>query len=93
MASKGAGLRVARNHSTSSTTATSSPNLKAATPSEPAMQRLQCVGLTEQLAALNLQGRAIDLLSIDIEGSEADALRCVPWAELDVRVVLIETEV
>ena len=28
---------------------------------------------------------------IDIEGSEADVLRCIPWARLNIRFVLIET--
>jgi len=36
-------------------------------------------------------GAAIDLLSIDIEGAEADVLQCMPWDVLNVRVILIET--
>lgn len=51
---------------------------------------LECVGLRQELQRLNL-GTAIDLLSIDIEGLEPAVLRCIPWAKIDVRIVLIET--
>ena len=56
-----------------------------------AARSMPCVGFEEQLRALGLGGRTIDLLSIDIEGLEGDVLRCMPWAKLDVRLVLIET--
>ena len=36
-------------------------------------------------------GATIDLLSIDIEGMEADVLRCFPFEAFGVHAVLIET--
>ncbi|EOD04706.1 hypothetical protein EMIHUDRAFT_220836 [Emiliania huxleyi CCMP1516] len=52
---------------------------------------MQCVGLLDALVANGLEGRTVDLLSIDIEGSEAEVLRCMPFERLDIRTVLIET--
>lgn len=53
---------------------------------------MSCVGVLEELARLRLRGRTVDLLSIDIEGSEPAVLRCLPWGEVDIRTVLIETD-
>ena len=50
-----------------------------------------CVRFSDEIARLGFSGRTIDLLSIDIEGSESSVLRCMPWKEVDIRVVLIET--
>ena len=58
----------------------------------PSTRTLTCVSLlVETLRSLGLLGRTIDLLSIDIEGAEPGVLRCMPWAHIDVRAVLIET--
>ena len=54
-------------------------------------EQMQCVGMAETLAGLDLRGRPIDLLTIDIEGSEPHVLSCMPFDELDIRAVLIET--
>ena len=35
--------------------------------------------------------RPIDLLSVDVEGAEAEVLRCFPFRDFDVRHVLMET--
>jgi FkbM family methyltransferase len=54
------------------------------------LRTMTCVSLLEKLQQHQL-GATVDLLSIDIEGSEADVLRCIPWAKLNIRFVLIET--
>ena len=51
---------------------------------------MTCVGLLQELQRLRI-GTSVDLLSIDIEGLEPNVLRCVPWHELNIRLVLIET--
>ena len=50
-----------------------------------------CVRFSDEIARLGFSGRTIDLLSIDIEGSESSVLRCMPWKDVDIRAVLIET--
>ena len=50
-----------------------------------------CVGILDTLSSLSLRGQTIDLLNIDIEGNEASVLRCLPFSEIDIRAVLIET--
>ena len=52
---------------------------------------MSCIGMRETLRALGLHGQRVDLLSIDIEGSEPSVLRCLPWELLDIAMVLIET--
>ena len=52
---------------------------------------MQCVGFRESLEALHLGSRTVDLLSIDIEGNEPSVLKCLPWKDLDIAMVLIET--
>ena len=52
---------------------------------------MQCVGLLDEIRRLGLGTRTVDFLSIDIEGLESSVLRCLPWSEMDIRVVLIET--
>ena len=51
---------------------------------------MHCVGILETLRELNLH-KPIDLLSIDIEGNEPSVLRCMPFDELGIRVIVIET--
>ena len=51
---------------------------------------MHCVGIRETLRNLNLQ-RPIDLLSIDIEGNEPSVLRCMPFDELSIRAIVVET--
>lgn len=53
--------------------------------------RMRCVVLGEALAALGRPDTVVDLLSVDVEGSEADVLRCFPWARHRPRAVLLET--
>ena len=43
-----------------------------------------CVRFSDEIARLGFSGRTIDLLSIDIEGSESSVLRCMPWKEVDI---------
>ena len=50
-----------------------------------------CVSLLAMLQERGLGSRVVGLLSIDIEGLEPKVLRCLPWHEIDVRIVLIET--
>ena len=50
-----------------------------------------CVALRESLQAVGYGGRTIDLLSIDIEGSEPNVFRCLPFDELNIRAIIIET--
>lgn len=52
--------------------------------------REKCVGILDALQDLEL-GHKVDLLSIDIEGMEPDVLRCIPFDQLEVQFVLIET--
>lgn len=52
---------------------------------------MTCVGMAEALGSVALHGRSIDMLTIDIEGSEPHVLRCMPFDKLDIRLVLIET--
>mmetsp|Transcript_21709 Transcript_21709/g.49079 ORF Transcript_21709/g.49079 Transcript_21709/m.49079 type:complete len:318 (-) Transcript_21709:344-1297(-) len=54
-------------------------------------QEKKCVGILDELNRLKLSGKTVDLLSIDIEGSEPYVLKCWPWKEIPVRVILIET--
>jgi len=49
------------------------------------------VGILETLEGLGLGQSVVDLMSIDIEGAEADVLRCFPFDKIHVRFVLIET--
>ena len=52
--------------------------------------RLQCIPLYSLLAAL---GRpTVHWLVLDIEGAELQVLRTLPWAELDIWVVSVETD-
>lgn len=53
--------------------------------------QMTCVGMAEALGSVALHGRSIDMLTIDIEGSEPHVLRCMPFDQLDIRLVLIET--
>ena len=54
-------------------------------------RELQCVGILEEITRLGLRGRVIDLLNIDIEGAEPLVLNCLPFDQLDIRYILIET--
>ena len=47
---------------------------------------MRCVGIIETLRRLKLEGRAVDLISIDIEGAEPSVLRCMPWNDLRAKV-------
>lgn len=58
--------------------------------SGPSAMHMHCVGILETLRELNMH-KPIDLLSIDIEGNEPSVLRCMPFDELGIRVVVIET--
>jgi len=53
--------------------------------------QMTCVGMVEALDSVTLHNRSIDMLTIDIEGSEPHVLRCMPFDQLDIRLVLIET--
>lgn len=53
--------------------------------------QMTCVGMAEALGSVALHNRSIDMLTIDIEGSEPHVLRCMPFDKLDIRLVLIET--
>ena len=60
---------------------------------------MECVAAGPVLRSLGLgngsrtgRGNAVDLLSIDIEGVEADVLRCFPFREFSVHAVLMETD-
>jgi hypothetical protein len=55
------------------------------------LQSRSCVGILEEFDRLKLTNRTVDLLSIDIEGAEAEVLRCWPWDKVKVNVILIET--
>ncbi|CAD7960191.1 unnamed protein product [Amoebophrya sp. A120] len=51
----------------------------------------RCVGLREELKRQSLEGRQIDVLSIDIESYENVVLRCIDLEALKVQAVVIET--
>lgn len=53
--------------------------------------KLECQGIEEILSTIGLMGKKVDLMSIDIEGAEANVLQCWPWDKVDVDYVLIET--
>eukprot|EP00316_Scyphosphaera_apsteinii_P021308 CAMPEP_0119303996 /NCGR_PEP_ID=MMETSP1333-20130426/5325_1 /TAXON_ID=418940 /ORGANISM="Scyphosphaera apsteinii, Strain RCC1455" /LENGTH=172 /DNA_ID=CAMNT_0007306793 /DNA_START=548 /DNA_END=1066 /DNA_ORIENTATION=+ len=56
-------------------------------------QSLECVAASDVLSTLGFDnGTRIDLLSIDIEGNEAEVLRCFPFARFGVYAVLIESD-
>lgn len=57
----------------------------------PVTATLSCVGILEEIERLGLRGRTIDMLTIDIEGAESSVLRCFPFSQIDVKVILIET--
>jgi hypothetical protein len=52
---------------------------------------LSCVGILEEIDRLGLKGQTIDLLTLDIEGAEPEVLTCFPFDQIDVQVILIET--
>lgn len=54
--------------------------------------QMRCVVGGDELAALGHSTRRIDLLSLDVEGSEASVLRCFPFARHKPRAVLVETD-
>ena len=57
------------------------------------VQSHTCVELAGELRRLGFRSNeTIDLLSIDVEGSEPAVLRCLPWQRLHIRFVLIETD-
>ena len=49
----------------------------------------RCVVASDELIRLGVN--RVDLLSVDVEGAEADVLRCFPLDALKVRAVLLET--
>ncbi|MPC30363.1 Protein Star [Portunus trituberculatus] len=49
---------------------------------------VNCFPLHTYLRALNIT--RIDLLSLDTQGSEMDIIKTIPWAEVKVRVVVVE---
>jgi FkbM family methyltransferase len=55
----------------------------------------ECVAAGDVLRSLGFGNtshtKPIDLLSVDVEGAEAEVLRCFPFRELGVRHVLLET--
>lgn len=52
---------------------------------------LKCVGILDEIERLSLRGKTIDFLTIDIEGAEPDVFTCFPFDQIDVQVILIET--
>ena len=55
-------------------------------------QRKRCVVAAEALRELGYHRRHVDLMSVDIEGSESSVLRCWPFKSLPIRAILMETE-
>lgn len=77
-------------------------DLKASASDQPASDAggMECVAAGPVLRSLGLGngsrtglGDAVDLLSIDIEGVEADVLRCFPFREFSLHAVLMETDI
>ncbi|XP_069995063.1 uncharacterized protein, partial [Penaeus vannamei] len=56
--------------------------------SEEEYYKTQCFPLGSMLSALGVT--TIDLLSLDIQGVEKSVLRTLPWAQLTVRIIVIE---
>ncbi|XP_065334474.1 protein Star-like [Cloeon dipterum] len=54
----------------------------------PGLVDVQCVPLFSLLAALNRTN--VDFLSLDVEGSELDVLRTIPFGQIDITVVSVE---
>ncbi|KAJ1635899.1 hypothetical protein T492DRAFT_835775 [Pavlovales sp. CCMP2436] len=53
---------------------------------------LACAVASEALEEQGFKGTTVDLVSIDIEGAEADVLRCFPFDAFNMRAVLIEVD-
>ncbi|XP_069949965.1 protein Star-like isoform X2 [Cherax quadricarinatus] len=56
--------------------------------SETSYSVIQCFPLSSYLLALNVS--VVDLLSLDIQGSEKSVLKYFPWEALNIRVIVIE---
>ena len=53
---------------------------------------MQCFPLYSLLLAAAGQGVTVNYLSLDIEGAELLVLQTLPWAEVDIEVITVETE-
>ncbi|CAL4124583.1 unnamed protein product, partial [Meganyctiphanes norvegica] len=54
----------------------------------PSFSRAQCFPLYSYFAALNIS--TVDLLSLDMQGNEWNALKSLPWDSLKIRALFIE---
>jgi len=91
VASAGGGFQVRQASGGGASTAGSSSGGGGGGGGGGASGQMTCVGMAEALGSVALHGRSIDMLTIDIEGSEPHVLRCMPFDQLDIRLVLIET--
>lgn len=61
------------------------------TTQQPSPVTLKCLGILDEIERLGLKGKTIDFLTIDIEGAEPEVFTCFPFDQIDVHVILIET--
>ena len=53
---------------------------------------MQCFPLHSLLLAAAGAGVTVNYLSLDIEGAELAVLRTIPWTQVDIEVLTVETE-
>ena len=52
--------------------------------------KMQCLPLYSLL--LSLGNPTVDFLSLDVEGAEFQVLKTIPWSEVDIRAIAVETQ-